>query len=213
MKTLVLTLTFCAVVLYQTTDAVIYTRWGRKVCPKGSTLLYAGYAAGSHYNAQGSGANFVCLHAEPDWEGFVAGNQAEAGSIYGVEFEIYAYPDKFPFSFANNNGVSIHNYDAVCAVCYNSKVRDQIMVPGKTKCPSSDMRLEYKGYLSSVRPTTGYYRSEYICVDSAPDVQGKVGEADNKDGGLWSPVESVCGSLPCPPYENGKEVTCCVCTI
>ena len=38
------------------------------------------------------------------------------------------------------------------------------------------------------------------------------GGQDNKNGALFYPVEAVCGSLPCPRYVNGWELTCAVCT-
>ena len=55
-----------------------------------------------------------------------------------------------------------------------------------------------------------YAASEYICVDKAAE---KIpGSQANTDGTLLYPVEAVCGALPCPPYTNGRELTCVVCT-
>ena len=34
----------------------------------------------------------------------------------------------------------------------------------------------------------------------------------NHDGALFYYTEARCGSLPCPPYEEEKELTCAVCT-
>ena len=34
----------------------------------------------------------------------------------------------------------------------------------------------------------------------------------NSDGLLFQFVEARCGSLPCPPYGNDKELSCAVCT-
>ena len=34
----------------------------------------------------------------------------------------------------------------------------------------------------------------------------------NEDGLLFYFVEGRCGSLPCPPYDNTKELSCAVCT-
>ena len=68
---------------------------------------------------------------------------------------------------------------------------------------------EYSGYLMA-----GYYThtaaSEFVCVDkNAEKVRG--GER-NSNGKAFVQVEAVCGSLPCPPYKNGREMTCVVCT-
>ena len=50
----------------------------------------------------------------------------------------------------------------------------------------------------------------YICVDS--DMEEVNGGHENHNGGLLYVVEAVCGSLKCPPYENGYEIACSVCT-
>ena len=60
----------------------------------------------------------------------------------------------------------------------------------------------------------GYYNhvagSMYTCVDGNPDtLQG--GHA-NKDGKMFYPVEARCGSLKCPPYVEGRELVCVVCS-
>lgn len=52
--------------------------------------------------------------------------------------------------------------------------------------------------------------STYTCVDSYPDtVHG--GHAD-KNGYLFYTVESRCGTLKCPPYVEGRELVCVVCS-
>lgn len=51
--------------------------------------------------------------------------------------------------------------------------------------------------------------SNYACMDANPE---KKGSNVNHEGRLFYPVESVCGSLPCPPYVNNRELTCAVCT-
>ena len=52
--------------------------------------------------------------------------------------------------------------------------------------------------------------TEYICIDKIK--AEKTGSRANKDGALLYPVEAVCGSLPCGPYINGRELSCVVCT-
>ena len=48
-----------------TAGGVVYTRWGRTTCPttSGTQLVYTGRAAGSFYNQQGGGAEYLCLSA------------------------------------------------------------------------------------------------------------------------------------------------------
>ena len=54
------------------------------------------------------------------------------------------------------------------------------------------------------------HSSEFICVDGNSEYVH--GSKSNLDGALLYPVEGVCGSLPCPPYVAGRELTCAVCT-
>lgn len=69
--------------------------------------------------------------------------------------------------------------------------------------------LEYTGYLMA-----GYYKHKagttYTCFDSVPDTIN--GSGVNVDGYLLYLVEARCGSLKCPPYVEGREVVCAVCS-
>ena len=60
----------------------------------------------------------------------------------------------------------------------------------------------------------GYYGhtagSMYTCVDGNPDTLHG-GKAD-KNGRLFYLVEARCGSLKCPPYVEGREIVCTVCS-
>ena len=60
----------------------------------------------------------------------------------------------------------------------------------------------------------GYYGqkagSMYTCVDGNPDTLHG-GKAD-KNGRLFYLVEARCGSLKCPPYVEGREIVCAVCS-
>ena len=69
--------------------------------------------------------------------------------------------------------------------------------------------MEYTGYLMTM--SRKYHSSsEYICVDGDPeDVPRGNG---NQNGGLLYVVEAACGSLACPPYVNGRELACVVCS-
>ena len=52
--------------------------------------------------------------------------------------------------------------------------------------------------------------TKYTCVDSHPDTLH--GGQTNKNGYLFFLVEARCGSLKCPPYVEGRELTCVVCS-
>ncbi|KAK3084787.1 hypothetical protein FSP39_019052 [Pinctada imbricata] len=68
---------------------------------------------------------------------------------------------------------------------------------------------EYQGYLMA-----GYHghnrASQFICLDENPDTLP--GDVPNKDGYLLYAVEGRCGTLPCPPYAEGRELTCVFCS-
>jgi hypothetical protein len=52
--------------------------------------------------------------------------------------------------------------------------------------------------------------SEYICLDS--DAEMLAGGVANTDGRVIYLVEGICGTLKCPPYVQGRELTCVVCS-
>lgn len=82
------------------------------------------------------------------------------------------------------------------------------MIPGRLTC-YGDWTKEYRGVLMSSKHTDKSGKN-YICMDVAPEAD-RGGEKSEGGAKLW-PVEGLCGSLPCPPYENGKELACVVCT-
>ena len=82
------------------------------------------------------------------------------------------------------------------------------MIPGRNQCYKG-WTLEYKGYL-----VAGHHghaaATEYVCLDDNPDVIP--GRHTNQNGALFYMVEGRCGSLICPPYVDGRELTCVVCS-
>jgi hypothetical protein len=196
------------------TPGVTYYRWGRTTCGNGSEVVYKGYMAGAHYSIDfvGSGANYLCVPENPQpGPGNVAGIQQASGRLYGVEYQLNdPYGPNQPFSFENNGGQSLQYQDAVCALCHRPKRSSNAMMPGRQDClaGNSDWILEYKGYLMSAHHSG--IRTEYVCVDEAPEARPG-GEAINFQS-TFDPVQAVCGTLPCPPYIQGDEVTCAVCS-
>lgn len=82
------------------------------------------------------------------------------------------------------------------------------MIPAREECPAGWFP-EYKGYLMS-----GHHghkgKTSFVCVDQAPEVDPE--GYRNDDGVLMYHVQAVCGSLPCPNYVQGRELTCVVCS-
>ena len=103
---------------------------------------------------------------------------------------------------------NIHDYDAPCVVCFVKSRGSMLMMPARNDCPSG-WTEEYHGYLM-----TEYYShahsKDFICLDGDPEYVP--GSQASRNGALLYPVQGRCGSLPCLPYVEGRELTCAVCT-
>ena len=172
----------------------VYVRWGHNQCPSTAELVYSGRAGGSKYG-QGSGGNPQCLPQNPNYRTTVAGTQSAAARMYGAQYH------------TNELNRNVHDYDVLCAVCYVSQRSTVYMVPARYTCPLG-WTTEYDGYLMAER--YDHKRSQYNCIDKS--MMPVPGSASNRDSAQFYPVEGRCGTLPCPPYEHGKELTCAVCT-
>ena len=123
------------------------------------------------------------------------------GFIYGTEYEIY--PNN-PFSKSRED---LHNHDAPCAACYTYRSAT-IMIPSRQTCPNG-WDKEYGGYIMAA----AYHhkgKATYVCVDKDPEV--RVGSIPDLNGAAFYNTEAECGSLPCPPFVQGRELTCVVCS-
>jgi len=182
-----------------TAGGVVYTRWGRTTCPttSGTQLIYAGRAAGSWYSHSGGGAEYLCLPDDPNYLRYTNGVQNGCAYLYGAEYEAW---DNGPLS-------AVQNHNVPCAVCYASTRGTVMMIPGKTVCPSSWIR-EYYGYLMTARDND-HYRTKFECMDRSP--QSIPGSASDTHGAVFYHVEARCVGI-CPPYTDGREFTCTVCT-
>ncbi|XP_062504065.1 short-chain collagen C4-like [Corticium candelabrum] len=181
-------------------SGVTYVHWGKKTCTAyGVQTLYSGIAAGTHHSHAGGGANTLCLPLDPVWGYYKDGYQG-ASYIYGAEYQLWQGIQPF----INKR---LKDYDVPCAVCYDANKNTQFMLPAKNTCPTAWSRAYY-GYLMAERHSHSG-RIMYVCVDY--NAEGFPGSYRNDDEHLFHPVEGVCGSLPCPPYVNGRELTCAVC--
>ena len=179
----------------------VYVRWGYDQCPSTAQLVYSGRAGGPYYSHSGGGSNPQCLPLDPNFLTPISGNQHYRGSIYGAEYETH--------TDSNSYLHGRHDHDVPCAVCHVSNRTAVYMVPAKYTCPTGWIR-EYYGYLMT-EFYSGHYRSQYTCMDVAlkPATGSSV---TNHNGFQFYFVEGRCGSLPCPPYDATKELSCAVCT-
>lgn len=95
-------------------------------------------------------------------------------------------------------------------VCVEHCLLKQTLLVARKSCYKG-WRLEYDGYLMA-----GYHKHKagtlYKCVDKDPDTAPGFKSSTNQDGYLFYAVEARCGSLNCPPYTEGRELTCAVCS-
>ena len=159
-----------------------------------------GTMGGEWYNHYGGGANYLCLPHNPKYDKYKNGHQA-AGYIYGTEYEVIQYNGD-PFQR------TIHDHEAPCAVCFVKSRGSMLMLPARNDC-RSDWTEEYHGYLMTEHHDHRH-SSDFVCVDGDPEYVR--GTHANKNGATLHPVEGRCGSLPCLPYVDGRELTCAVCT-
>ena len=178
---------------------VTYIRWGCTYCPdtEGTELVYIGRAAGSHFTENGGGINYQCLTLEPQNFDFGEGT-TEAGSyMHGAQFHFVTGMPSVPITFHN----------VPCAVCYAKTRETVVMIPGQHTCPHK-WRTEYNGWLMSEHFNNR--RSTFECIDVASEIL--YSEDIIPDGALFFTVRPRCSSLPCPPFDQEKELACAVCS-
>ena len=163
-------------------------------------LLHIGIMGGEHYNRHGGGANYLCLPYNPKYDRYRNGVQG-GGYMYGTEYEVREFVGTV---FKRN----IHDHEAPCVVCFVKSRSSMLMMPARNDCPSG-WTEEYHGYLMTEHAAHQHSR-EFICLDGDPEYVS--GSQANRNGALLYPVEGRCGSLPCLPYVEGRELTCAVCT-
>ena len=172
------------------------------MCPNvtGTELVYEGLTAGSHFQHQGGGANYICAASGDDAEYHPEATTRNLGDsvLYSVEYE----------TRGGQALTDLYEHNAPCAMCEVSSRSKQIMIPGRFTCPDT-WTVEYSGWL--VADYHGYHRTMHICLDKTPETVP--GAAADNDGALFYHVEADCNTgLPCPSYDERKELSCVVCT-
>ncbi|XP_045191063.2 uncharacterized protein LOC123547883 [Mercenaria mercenaria] len=182
-----------------------YVRWGKTECPKNVTTVYPGVAGGSSFEHSGAASNYLCLPLDPDWTDKNKNDNTKrslGAHVHGAEYQLEGGNTGF---FGDNIQETID--DVPCAVCETERP-NVLMIPGKTTCYEG-WSIEYIGFLSAGR-YDHKAASEFICLDENPDAAE--GDDVNENGKLLYLAEARCGSLPCPPYIDGRVMTCVVCS-
>ncbi|XP_033119838.1 uncharacterized protein LOC117119129 [Anneissia japonica] len=183
---------------------VTYQHWGRESCSATAELVYKGVMAGGINKFLGGGVNYLCLPEQPSYGFTVPDIQ-----VYMAPIGATVYRGLRNFSTMDH----LHGYEAFCSVCLADQNAIFVM-PAQSTCPS-DWTLEYSGYLMGSR--SNRKRTEFICVDVNSEGRDST---RNISSGLSEVfiAETHCdegttgGGLPCPPYKNGAELPCAVCT-
>lgn len=97
-----------------------------------------------------------------------------------------------------------------CAVCENRAVSSTFTLFGKDVCPEGYVS-DYTGYGFASRYCCSYQKTNYICLDNKPQEYARRTGTNYNQGIVW-PMEASCGSLPCPPYSQNREVLCAQCS-
>lgn len=130
----------------------VFVRWGHDECPIGSNPLYSGFMAGGDRTHSGSGANYVCLHPDPQEPPWHNDENNGGNLMYGVEFR------------HRMNKRS----DAACVVCQRSGAVSTYVQWGRQTCTNGHQK-EYNGNVMA-HNSNDKARSEDICVDFAHKV-------------------------------------------
>ena len=179
---------------------MVYFRWAHDECPPTAGLVYSERIGRASHAHNDGGSNPQCLPLDPNFLTPISGSQYRA-LMYGAEYESH--------TDSNSYLHGRHDTDAPCAVCYVTQRSTVYMLPAKYTCPTGWTR-EYYGYLMAQYSIGTHYRSQFTCIDVA--LKPVPGSAANQNGLLFLFTEGRCGSLPCPPYDESRELSCAVCT-
>ena len=155
-----------------------------------------GFVGGSLSTSQGAGSNHLCMRSDPKFRPTDEDRGDRRAEMHGVE---YADPPKS----------LLNEHEVPCAVCAVTRWQ-VLMMPGTNLC-NEGWTTEYVGYIAAERTHESHYRTEFICLDD--DVEPTTHSSPGADhGAVLYPAQAICGSLPCLPYVEGKDVLCVVCS-
>ena len=100
-------------------------------------------------------------------------------------------------------------FEVPCAVCAVTG-RLVVMMPGTNLCDEG-WSMEYVGYIAAQRTLDNRFRTEFQCIDEDAETTNYTNGGNNR-GALFYPAQAICGSLPCLPYVDNKDLLCVVCS-
>ena len=179
---------------------VTYVRWGRTVCPQGTSTVYTGVAAGTKYDTKGGTSDTLCLAGNPQYKSGEKPSIAYTVQLSGVRNEVGG---------ASAPLVNRYHTYLPCALCHTTTKSTSFMLPGRYTCPSG-WNMEYSGYIMSERTQNQRAgRRDTICVDQFAEA------ASTRSSGnpaMLYLMQVTCIGLDCPPFNSQKPLTCAVCS-
>lgn len=160
---------------------------------------------GSYYKGGTGGApNKLCLPSEPQWG--VDDNRVNKSPHIGATLM-----DNYDINIKNTLFDQKYSYYRIeCAVCLTTSKRSiSLMIPGRKDCYNG-WHKEYSGYLMAGYPSHSA-ASDYLCLDGNPDFLHRIPSWSYKSI-IYSVYSKCNGATSCPPYVEGKEMVCVVCS-
>ncbi len=175
----------------------VFVRWGRNTCGS-AKQLYKGFMASSHHGHWGSGAQWLCMHPNPQYPpGHSNGNQ-DTSLMYGTEYQNQGT------SLGNRN----HDRDCGCSVCQTENKQVYVQWGRSSNCAHGH-RTEYNGLVMA--DYHGHMPHYWLCVDYQRDYHMRNSNG-NQDGALLYATEMEGGSSDESQYPHNREVGCSVCS-
>ena len=183
-------------------SGVTYIRWGRTVCPQGTSLVYTGVAAGTKWDVRGGTSDTLCLAGNPQYKSG-DGSSRYAAQLSGVRNDVQTRGSPAP-PLQNRYLTYLP-----CALCYTTTKSTSFMLPGRYTCPSG-WSTEYLGYIMTEYTLNNRGgRRDTICVDQNAEAAATKGSAYPA---LLYHMQASCIGLECPPFNSQKPLTCAVCS-
>ena len=163
----------------------------------------SGQAASAGDDDIGGGGEFLCVPDHPQWLNHSSGFQRLTARLHGAVY----LPNNL---LEATDNVRLGNKAIPCAACYVESRGHAMMLPSRLTCPVT-WTLEYHGYLMAASKSN--HRSSYVCMDAMATAKNSASHSRHSDSkATLDHVEATCGSLDCPNYVSGREITCAVCT-
>ena len=121
--------------------------------------------------------------------------RTERAQVFGAQYKDPPRPE-------------IKDYNVPCAVCLVPR-KLLFMMPGTNEC-ADGWTTEYVGQITAEATREDRHRGEFVCMDD----DAEIAPYNNlEEGGVFMyPAQVRCGSLPCLPYEENKDLLCVVCS-